>query len=606
MATILLVDDRPPTRDHLATLLGQAGHGVLQAGDRTQALALARTRRPDLILANVNLPGLDGPELLRQLHADPASAGIPVLFWTAGQSDDLVRAFASAERARLLLDSTAEAIFSVDLQGRCTFCNAACVRRLGYREPGQLLGQDMHALIYHTRPNGSPCPWEQGPINQALENGVEPQATEQTFWRADGTSFPAECWSHPICQDGRVVGLVVTFIDITERKQLERQFLQSQKMEAVGRLAGGVAHDFNNLLTIINGYCELLIGGLHSDDPLRNHLEQIFKAGQRAAGLTRQLLAFSRKQVMVPEVIDLGALLAEMEKMISRLIGEDIELKLSAQPDLWTVKVDPGQIEQVIMNLVINARDAMPEGGKLTIEMANVELDEHFTRLHPETPPGQYLLIAVSDTGTGMDEATRARVFEPFFTTKGPEKGTGLGLATAYGIIKKSGGRIDVYTELGRGTTFKIYLPHDRGWGPHQRSPSLHLVHQPGKETVLLVEDEEGVRNLAKLVLQMQGYTVLEARNGGEGLLLCRQHQGPIHIMLTDVVIPHMSGPALAEYLAPLRPDMKVLFLSGYTDDAIVHHGVLAQGTPFLQKPFMPAALAKKVREVLDQEPASR
>jgi CheY-like chemotaxis protein len=372
-------------------------------------------------------------------------------------------------------------------------------------------------------------------------------------------------------------------------------------MEAVGRLAGGVAHDFNNLLTVINGYSDLLIGGLRAGDPLRQSLEQIHKAGERAASLTRQLLAFSRKQVLVLEVLDVNVLLAEMEKMLSRLISEDIELRFAAEPALWQVKVDPGQIEQVIMNLVVNARDAMPEGGKLTIETANVRLDETYTSTHPDIQPGEYVLMAVSDTGCGMDEATKARIFEPFFTTKSPEKGTGLGLATVYGIIKQSGGRIDVYIEPGVGTTFKVYLPRAPEEALASRPSAVRPALRRGTETVLLVEDEDGVRKLAQRILQMHGYKVLEACNGGEAFLLCREYCDPINILVTDVVMPKMSGRQLAEQLAPLRPDMKVLYLSGYTGDAIVHHGVLDPHTPFLQKPFRPDDLARKVRETLDR-----
>ncbi|MDB5310275.1 MAG: Blue-light-activated protein [Gemmataceae bacterium] len=396
---------------------------------------------------------------------------------------------------------------------------------------------------------------------------------------------------------GRPVEAVGAWSDVTERRHLEDQFRQAQKLDAIGKLAGGVAHDFNNLLTVITGYAEILLDEIRPPDPHRELLAEIGKAGERAAGLTRQLLAFSRKSMLDPVVVDLNALLAELEKMLARLIGEDIDMRVTADPDLWWTKVDPGQLEQVIMNLVVNARDAMPRGGKLTIETANVELDETYMATHAEAQPGPYVLVAVSDTGHGMDEATRARVFEPFFTTKGSDKGTGLGLAVVHGIVKQSGGLVDVYSEPGVGTSFKVYLP--RADEPAGSKPAVAVAPRRGTETVLLVEDEDGVRSLAKLVLERHGYQVLEARNGGEALILSRQFGEPIHLMVTDVVMPRMSGWQLAQEMAAERAGVKVLYMSGYTDDAVVRHGILTADTPFIQKPFTPDALARKVREVL-------
>jgi CheY-like chemotaxis protein/two-component sensor histidine kinase len=370
-------------------------------------------------------------------------------------------------------------------------------------------------------------------------------------------------------------------------------------MDAIGKLAGGIAHDFNNLLTVINGYCELLIGGLSSGNGSREPLEEIHRAGERAAALTRQLLAFSRKAVLAPVVLDLNELLKNLQKMLSRLIGEDIELKVVLNPLVWKVKVDPGQMEQVIMNLVVNSRDAMPQGGKVTIETINIELDEAYASQHPETQQGQYVQVAVSDTGSGMDAATQARIFEPFFTTKGPDKGTGLGLSVVHGIVKQSGGRVEVYSELGLGTTFKIYLPM-----AEDEAPASRLItpkrSRSGKETILLVEDEAGVRSLARLILEKQGYKVLDAKNGEEAVILSRNFAGIIDIMVTDTVMPKMSGPQLAQHLTASRPKMKVLYLSGYTDDAVVHHGIIDPDTPFLQKPFTADGLTNKVRELLD------
>jgi nitrogen-specific signal transduction histidine kinase len=397
-------------------------------------------------------------------------------------------------------------------------------------------------------------------------------------------------------------------LDINKGKQAEealrrseQQFRQSQKMEAIGRLAGGIAHDFNNLLTGITGYSELLLNSLKPEDPMRGNLEEIRKAAARAASLTHQLLAFSRQQVLRPVILDLNALLANLHKMLRRLIGEDIELVTLLGPGLGRVKADRGQMEQVIMNLVVNARDAMPEGGRLILETANEELDEAYARTHPPTEPGSYVMLAISDTGCGMGPDTLARIFEPFFTTKEQGKGTGLGLSTVYGIIKQSDGYIWAYSEPGQGTTFKVYLPQVQGEVSVEAETVPAPVELPlGSETVLLVEDEDSVRNLVRTILRKNGYTVLEARHGAEALRVAIQHTGPIHLMLTDVVMPLMSGRQLAERLAPLRPDMKVMYMSGYTDQAIVHHGVLEPGTIFLQKPFTPNSLACKVREVLD------
>jgi signal transduction histidine kinase len=388
--------------------------------------------------------------------------------------------------------------------------------------------------------------------------------------------------------------------EVAERKLAEEQLRQAQKMEAVGKLAGGVAHDFNNLLTAITGHSELAMRRLKQDDPLYDKLEKIKKAGDRAAALTHQLLAFSRKQILQPKVLDLNQVVFEMNKMLQPLIGEDINLLTKLRPNLGMIKADPGQLEQVLMNLSVNARDAMPKGGKLTIETANVYLDEEYASRHLSITSGWYVMLAVSDTGTGMDAETQERIFDPFFTTKEVGKGTGLGLSTVYGIVKQSGGNIWVYSELGQGTTFKVYLPcvDRRAEEPETAIDGNNL--SVGDETVLLVEDEEMVREMAKEILEESGYQVLEAKHGHEALLIAEQYRGHIHLMLSDVVMPQMSGRELAERFAPLRKEMKVLYMSGYTDDAIVHHGVLDEGTAFIEKPFTPNALARKVRETLN------
>jgi PAS domain S-box-containing protein len=384
-------------------------------------------------------------------------------------------------------------------------------------------------------------------------------------------------------------------------RQSEKQLWQSQKMEAVGRLAGGVAHDFNNLLTVIKGYTELMLEELKPSDPMRAEMDEVQKAADRAATLTRQLLAFSRRQVLAPKVVNLNYLVEDMNKLLRRLLGEDIELCVRLADNLGSAKADPGQIEQVIMNLAVNARDAMPRGGKLTLETANIELDAAYSRQHAPVVPGSYVMLAITDTGSGIDAETLSHVFEPFFTTKEQGKGTGLGLSTVYGIVKQSGGYIWPYSEPGMGTSFKIYLPRvaekaERAQARAQASSGLG-----GTETILLVEDEEGVRGLTRQILQRHGYTVLEAEHGQDALRLCERYSGPIHLLLSDVVLAaQMSGRELVQHLAPLRREMKVLYMSGYSDEAIVHHGVLEPGTAFLQKPFTTESLMRKLREVLD------
>jgi PAS domain S-box-containing protein len=501
------------------------------------------------------------------------------------------------ELVQLLLDSTAEAIYGIDIHGNCMLANPTCARLLGYTDPEQLNGQNMHTLIHHHHPDGRPYPEEECPIVRAIQTRQGTHVKDEVFWRADGTKFDAEYFSYPMWRGKELIGAVVTFLDISHQKRLEEQLRQAQKMDAIGQLAGGVAHDFNNLLTIITGYSEILFLSTPPDDPNRELLEEIRKAAQRSASLTRQLLAFSRKQVLDPKVLDLNDVVRDTEKMLRRVIGEDIHLTTTLYPQLGSVKADPGQLEQVLLNLAVNARDAMPQGGKLTIETNNVALCEDYAQSHVDVRPGWYVMLAVTDTGIGMTKEVKRRLFEPFFTTKRTGKGTGLGLAVVYGIVKQSNGSIEVYSEPGVGTSFKIYLPRveqaattgKSGPGPAPR----------GTETLLLVEDEDAVRALTRFTLQQWGYTVLEASHGEEAIRVATNHREKIHLLVTDVVMPGMGGRVLAEKLLSLHPEMKVLYLSGYTDDAVVRHGILHEEVNFLQKPFSPNALAHKVREVL-------
>jgi PAS domain S-box-containing protein len=627
------------------------------------------------------------------------------------------------EQLQLLLDSTAEAIYAIDVNGACTLCNAACLRLLGYSHDSELLAKNMHALMHHTRPDGRAYPAEECKIFQAFRQGKGTHVTDEVLWRADGTSFPAEYWSYPIHNKGWVLGSVVTFFDITQRtkseealrrsesrhrsiiesapygvcrvdqsghivmansafatmlgyqssnevlglntradvylnpmeqqrardyasedsrvgyetkwkrkdgktitvrlggrrlpdddelpggfevfveditehRSLQKQFEHAQKMEAVGRLAGGVAHDFNNLLMIISGYAQLLDESSVDPKKVVEYAARIQDASSKAATLTRQLLAFSRKQVLEPTVLDLSYVVKDLAKMLPRLLGEDVETVMEFDSQVGRVRADRGQIEQVIMNLAVNARDAMPQGGRLTFATSNVALDA--SDYHGvEVPPGQYVLLAVSDTGIGMDAATQAHIFEPFYTTKEAEKGTGLGLATVYGIVKQSNGFIWVYSEPGKGSIFKIYLP--RVDAPADSGESLQPVQVPstGTETILLVEDEAVLRNLCRVYLESKGYSVLEAGNAKEAMKICQSHDRPIHVLITDIVMPGLGGLELAKSALELRPALAVVLVSGYTDRPLDREAI--RFAKFLQKPFSFDALARTVRALLDK-----
>jgi PAS domain S-box-containing protein len=497
------------------------------------------------------------------------------------------------EYFRSLIEQAMDVIAVLDPVGAIRYVSPSVFPLLGYA-PEELVGRHMLDLLH-----GDDAETTLRVFAEGVATGKGGRFLELRFRHKDGTYRVLEAVGRYLADDPVVRGVVINARDVTERRSLERQLLQAQKMEAVGRLAGGVAHDFNNVITAILGYTDLLLDGLPTLSPLRPDLGEIRKAADRAAGLTRQLLAFSRKQVLEPRVLDLNELVADVDSLLRRLLGEDIAVVTRLDPTLGTVRADAGQLEQVVVNLAVNSRDAMPEGGTLTIETRNAELDDSYAREHVPVRPGPYVMLALSDTGTGMSAETLSHLFEPFFTTKEPGKGTGLGLATVYGIVKQSGGYVWCYSELGQGTTFKVYLP--RVDAPADRFPVRGAVGPTrGSETILLVEDEPGLRALTRRVLEKNGYTVLEAATADAASALVRDYAAPIHLLLADVVLPGASGRTLADELLARRANLKVLFMSGYTEDAIVHRGVLAPHTAFIHKPFSAQGLAAKVREVLD------
>jgi len=644
---VLHLEDNPRDAEMVHELLKTAGVSadivLVNSKERFEA-ALAGDSF-DLILSDYNIPGYDGIAAVKLAQETRAETPVIVVSGTVGEEeavkclhvgatdyllkqrlDRLVpavqRAMREAEERRSrqeaehalrqrerrlssIYEAVSDSLFYVGVEedGRYRFIsvNQAFVSTTGL-DRNQVVGKRVDEVI----PEPS--------LTLVLEKYGEAIRERRVVRWEETSEYPkgrltGDVSIAPVFDDaGNCAHLVGAVHDATERKQLEAQFRQAQKMESVGQLAGGIAHDFNNLLTVINGTAELVTAQLREGDPLHEDLREIRQAGERAAALTRQLLAFSRKQILQPRVINLDTVVAEMESLLRRLIGEDVELVVVPSEGLGHVKADPGQIEQVIANLAVNARDAMPQGGQLTIEIQNVKIDEEYARQHqyahqqgPAVQPGPYVMLVVSDTGMGMDEVTRQRSFEPFFTTKDPGKGTGLGLSTVYGIVKQSDGYIWVYSEVGQGTSFKIYLPQvAEVAGSTRRSPTVAPAH--GTETILLVEDVGGLRKLAKRMLESAGYTVLTAANGEEALRVLERHEEQVHLMVTDVVMPGMSGRILAERFDRTRPGMKVLYMSGYTDDVVVRHGVLAEGMPFLSKPFTAAELIRKVREVLDSE----
>jgi PAS domain S-box-containing protein len=626
---VLMIEDSEDDARLLARELQRAGYDLThERVDTAAALKAALDRHPwDVVLGDYSMPQFSGTAALAILQergldtpyicvSGTITEELAVAAMKMGASDyvtkgQLKRLVPAIERelrdaqARASLRATEAShatlvehapvgIYRSTPEGQFLTVNAAIVRMLGYDSAADVLRLDMARDVY-----ADPAE-RQRLVERDTYSDRQYDDVEATWKRKDGGLLTVQLSVRAVRNGAGRVDYYETFVrDVTDQRRLQQQLLQSQKMEAVGRLAGGIAHDFNNLLTVITSYSSLLLEDLAQEDPKRDDLEQIRKAADGAAALTRQLLTFSRQQVVEPRVVNLNAVIENFQKILHRVIGEDVALVTRLAADLGPVLADVGHLEQTLMNLAVNARDAMPTGGTLTIETANVEHDPDFARDPAAAAVRWFVMLAVSDTGCGMDEATKARLFEPFFTTKAPGKGTGLGLATVYGIVQQSGGFIWVYSEPGQGTNFKIYLPQAGASAEGEATAAGARVPR-GTETVLLVEDAAAVRAVTKQVLERQGYTVLEAPNGEAALRLGQKHHGPIHLLLTDVVMPLVSGRQLAEQLAPARPDMKVLYASGYTDDSVVRHGILEARAAYLQKPFSPEVLARKVRDVLD------
>jgi two-component system cell cycle sensor histidine kinase/response regulator CckA len=659
---ILVVDDNPTNRKLLRVMLETVGHRTIEASDGVEALERLSSEVIDAVISDVLMPRMDGHRLCYELRRDESLRGIPIVIYSGvyaspadeglamrvgadrfvrrpapaaenlGALGDAVRTRggshrapaveeldilkeyrdrlvlelerknlelesasralkASEERYRDLMEHAQDAIFVYDENGIVEEVNRAAELLVGATRE-QIVGRSFLVTL----------PAEDreqvlSDFRETLENGRSLELKQIRIERRDGTIVPAEVTSSVVEIGGKP--LVVGHLrDVSERNAMAEQFRVAQKMEAVGLLAGGVAHDFNNLLTAILGYSQLLATELAGNPEHFSAIEEIRKAGERAAGLTGQLLAFSRKQILAPKVLDANEIVRQIREMLARLIGEDIRMVMNLDPALGMIRADAGQLEQVIMNLAVNARDAMPHGGRLTLETANVELDESDTHSHAPAMPGPYVMLVVTDTGMGMDGATRERIFEPFFTTKEKGHGTGLGLSTVYGIVKQSGGFISVETETGKGTAFRVYLPRVNVPADPALVPESATLPAFGTETILLVEDEDSVRTLARKTLEARGYRVLEAANGGEASEIARGES--VDLLLTDVVLPGIGGGEIAERIHGLHPRAKVLYTSGYTDELAVRGVPIARDAAFLQKPFTPAILARKVREVLD------
>lgn len=627
---VLLIEDNPGDALLIRQALIDADHGSfeLERADRlSTGLQRLGQRRFDCVLLDLGLPDSWGLDTLGSVRAK--APNVPTVVLTGVDDEDLAVTAAregaqdylvkgqvdgatvargvryaierkraeqavrrSEERLRLLLENISDVVLVLDREYVIRYASASCIRMLGSR-PEALTGQSLGAFVHE---DDAPR------VADFFASGT--QGAVDFRLRAHGDQWlQVEAVATNLLHHPEVGGMVMTIRDITERRKLESHVLQSQKIDSVGRLAGGIAHDFNNLLTGILSYCQLALMAAPAGSPVHEYLQVIERAGQRASGLTRQLLAFSRRQNLESKLVQVNELILSMDKLLQRLIGETITLETVPSQDLCLVRADPGQIEQVILNLAINARDAMPDGGKLTIETANVHLDADYARQHPGVHAGHYVMITVSDTGVGMDEQVKAHLFEPFFTTKETGKGTGLGLATSHGIIKQSGGHITVRSEKGHGTTVKVYLPRAREAGQAEAQDRMASEPPRGVETVLVAEDDETVREVVVQALRNLGYEVLEASDGERAMEIAERHKGSIDLLLTDVVMPGMGGPVLAQELRRIRPKTRVLFMSGYASNAFFRQGVepVGSGVGLINKPFTPQTLGEKVREVLDK-----
>ncbi len=638
---ILLLEDAPADALLIETELRKARLPIEIRRVETSAAYLDALKgfSPDLILSDYNMPQFNALEALRLLR--DGGMAVPFILVTGSQTEEVAvecmrqgasdyilksslrrlpsavlnalskreaereKEKAEAEMLRqrayfqTLIENTSDIITVVDTEGVIRYESPAVERLLGYK-PHEMVGRSVFEFVHP-----EDLDRVRDVFGRAMEDpGAATRSAEFRYLHKDGSWRPLEAVGRALVEGGKIVGGVASSRDISQRKALEAQLRHSQKMETAGRLAGGVAHDFNNLLTTMLGYSDILLNRLREGDPLRQDVEEIKQSAERAAALTRQLLAFSRKQILAFSAVDLNALLSGMQKMLRRLIGEDVELAVAPAPDLGKVKADPGQIEQVVMNLAVNSRDAMPRGGRIVIRTQNVELRQPPVAGEREGfRPGPYALLSVADTGAGMTAEVMSHIFEPFFTTKEQGKGTGLGLATVYGIVKQSGGYIEVQSEPGRGTVFTLYLPHFQGTPADEAAPASRRRAAGGSETILLVEDERLVRNLCLEVLTKAGYAVLEAQNGEEALRLARENKRALDLIVTDVVMPGMSGRELAKRATASHPRAKVLYLSGYMDDAVLRHGVMEEGVDLLQKPFTPDQLLQKIRGILDGSP---
>ena len=623
--SILVIDDDVGTCETISDVLERHGHSVLRATQARSALEVLTERSVDAAILDLQLPDVSGLVLLRAIktsspateviiitgHASVATAiqainGAAFAYLTKPfEMKNLIGTIEKAlakqrvDRARrettrtleTLIQAPPVAIVALDTSARVTAWNKAAERMFGWREH-EVLGEFVPIIPATKRAEFDEI--------VVLNLRGEDTLRESQRQRKDGTLIDVLSATAPIMDtQGLASGTMAVLVDITERKQLEEQLRQALKMEGIGCLAGGIAHNFNNLLTIVALRCHLMLGQLPADHPIRRDIKIIAETGDRAASLTQQLLAFSQSQILQPAVLDLNEVISDMKPLLERLLREDVDLAMALEPGAGLVTADRSQLEQVMVILAVNARDAMPDGGQLTIETHREEVDEAWVRQHLDPRPGSYVVLTVSDSGTGMDAATLARVFEPFFTTKDVGKGRGLGLAAAYGIIAQSHGHITVDSEPGKGARFRIYLPRSGAEADVGAAADLGALPR-GTESVLLVEDEPCFRALTRELLEMLGYTVLEAEDVADALRITERHAGTIHLLITDVVMPRMNGRTLATAIRDFRPHIKVLYMSGYTDNVIMHQGVLDPGTPFLQKGFTPSRLARKVREVLD------